>query len=62
MTAYRGGPDALKAVHDSAGWSVLLFTAAGMAVLGWAMTRMEKSIQQHLASPSEASGATPPPP
>ena len=60
MTAYRGGPDALKAVHDSAGWSVLMFTAAGMAVLGWAMTRMEKSIQQHLASVAEASESTPP--
>jgi exosortase/archaeosortase family protein len=48
LTAHRGGPDALKAVHDSAGWSVLLFTAAGMACLAWAITGMEKRIQRAL--------------
>lgn len=50
LTAHRGGPDALKAVHDSAGWSVLLFTAVGMACLAWAITTMEKRIQQDLAA------------
>ena len=55
VTAYRGGPDALKAVHDSAGWSVLLFTAVGMAVLAWAITRMEKRIQAQWASVVQSS-------
>jgi exosortase len=48
ITAYRSGPDALKSVHDSAGWSVLLFTVAGMAALAWIMTRVEKHIQKQL--------------
>lgn len=59
MTAYRGGPDALNAVHDSAGWSVLLFTAVGMAALGWVMTRIEKRIQQ-LTAVADASQEPPP--
>ncbi len=41
VTAHRGGADALKAVHDSAGWSVLLFTAVGIAILAWFVTRLE---------------------
>lgn len=60
MTAYRGGPDALNAVHDSAGWSVLLFTALGMAALGWVMTRIEKRIQQHLTAMADESEEPPP--
>ncbi|MEI6342282.1 MAG: exosortase/archaeosortase family protein [Verrucomicrobiota bacterium] len=54
LTAHKGGPDALKAVHDSAGWSVLVFTAAGMACLAWAMTGIEKRVQQALASTDAA--------
>ena len=60
MTAYRGGPDALKAVHDSAGWSVLFFTAVGMACLGWTMTRLEKRLQQQLAAHQDTSEGIPP--
>lgn len=42
LTAYREGPEALKAVHDSAGWSVLVFTAGGVILLAWALTRLEQ--------------------
>lgn len=41
VTAYRHGPDALKEVHDTAGWSVLVFTFVGVAVLAWVVTRLE---------------------
>lgn len=44
LTAYREGPDALKAVHDSAGWSVLIFTAGGVILLAWALTRVEQRL------------------
>jgi len=60
VTAYRGGPDALNAVHDSAGWSVLVFTAVGMCALGWVMTRIEKRLQQQLTAMAEASQSPPP--
>lgn len=42
LTAYRKGPEALEAVHDSAGWSVLVFTAVGVILLAWWLTRLEK--------------------
>jgi exosortase len=42
-TAYRSGADALKAVHDTAGWSVLLFTAAGLVCLAWIAGRIDKA-------------------
>ncbi len=41
LAAHRGGSDALNAVHDSAGWTVLLFTATGVAVLSWIMVRID---------------------
>ncbi len=44
LTAHRAGAQALKAVHDSAGWSVLLFTAVGIALLAWAVTRLESRL------------------
>lgn len=50
LTAHRAGAEALKAVHDSAGWSVLLFTAAGIAALAWAVTRLEARLQAQATS------------
>lgn len=41
LSAHRGGADALNAVHDSAGWIVLLFTASGVALLSWIMVRID---------------------
>jgi exosortase len=41
-TANAKGPAALESVHDTAGWSILLFTAAGVASLAWLLSRLEK--------------------
>lgn len=44
LTAYRSGSDALNQVHDTAGWSVLVFTAAGIAGLAALAVRLEKML------------------
>jgi len=49
VTAYRHGADALKSVHDTAGWTVLLFTFVGVAALAWVMTKLERNFSQKLA-------------
>ncbi|MSU36185.1 MAG: exosortase/archaeosortase family protein [Pedosphaera sp.] len=41
ITAHQHGAEALKQVHDSAGWSVLVFTGVGVGVLAWCAVRME---------------------
>ena len=40
-TAYRHGAEALKAIHDAAGWSVLAFTAVGLVLLAMLVGRLE---------------------
>ena len=40
-TAYRHGTEALKAIHDAAGWSVLAFTACGLVLLAMVVGRLE---------------------
>jgi exosortase len=42
LTAYRHGDAALKAVHDTAGWSVLAFTAVGVVLLALLVSRLER--------------------
>ncbi len=42
LTAHWRGAEALQSVHDTAGWSVLAFTAAGVAALAWWVERSEK--------------------
>lgn len=42
LEAHRGGSSALDLVHDSAGWTVLLFTATGVIILSWGIGRIEK--------------------
>lgn len=44
LTAARRGVDAVAGVHDTAGWSVLIFTAAGLAALAWFILRVERRI------------------
>lgn len=36
------GPEAVKSAHDSAGWSILVFTTAGLMLFVWWMERLEK--------------------
>ena len=49
LTAHWHGPDALKAVHDSAGWSVLVFTFAGLAALAWLASKLEVAAERYAA-------------
>ncbi len=53
LTAHWHGTDALKAVHDSAGWSVLVFTFAGLAALAWGVARLEASALRHARRQAE---------
>ncbi len=43
---YQGaskGTDAVKGVHDAAGWSVMLFTAAGVGIAAWLVLKLQKA-------------------
>jgi exosortase len=39
------GPESVKGVHDAAGWSVLAFTAAGVALAAWYITRLQRAAE-----------------
>lgn len=41
LTAHHKGIEALEGVHDAAGWSILIFTAVGLILLGWSIVRLE---------------------
>jgi exosortase len=43
ITAHRHGTEALDAVHDRAGWSVLVVTLVGLAAMAWALARWESA-------------------
>jgi hypothetical protein len=40
----------VEGVHDTAGWSVLIFTAGGIALLAWWVARAEKRIAEEMAT------------
>lgn len=44
LVAYRRGIEALHDVHDAAGWSILAFTAAGLILCAWGITRLERKL------------------
>ena len=41
FTANARGLKAVDQFHDTAGWSVLLFTACGVGLLAWLLSRLE---------------------
>lgn len=41
LTANASGGEGVRAVHDAAGWSILIFTAVGVIFLAWLMTKLE---------------------
>lgn len=41
-SAHIGGPEQLHKVHDTAGWSVLAFTAVGLIIISMIITRLER--------------------
>lgn len=43
LTAHRHGTAALDAVHDQAGWSVLVVTLVGLALMAWVLVRWESA-------------------
>ncbi|MGE3309536.1 MAG: exosortase/archaeosortase family protein [Limisphaerales bacterium] len=54
LTAANRGIQAVDGVHDTAGWSVLLFTAAGIGTLAWWVARTEKRLAAEIRSKSPA--------
>jgi exosortase len=44
LTANARGVEAVDQVHDAAGWSILAFTAVGVALLAWFLARIERSL------------------
>jgi exosortase len=44
MTAARHGVAAVTGVHDAAGWSVLVFTTVGLAIVGWRILKAERAM------------------
>lgn len=57
--AHRGGTAALQSAHDTAGWSILVFTAAGLVLTAWVITRLERWARAEIRTPV-AHNATPP--
>jgi exosortase len=45
FTASAKGLEALQGVHDTAGWSILLFTAVAVAGVAWLLCRLEASLR-----------------
>ena len=43
-TAHTKGAAAIASYHDAAGWSILAFTAAGVAAAAWGLGRWEKAL------------------
>jgi exosortase/archaeosortase family protein len=44
LTANARGIEAIKDVHDAAGWSILVFTAAGVILISWLFNRLDKRL------------------
>jgi exosortase len=49
LTANAKGIAAVEKVHDSAGWTILLFTAAGVALCAWLLNKLEKWLAREQA-------------
>ena len=56
-TANAKGVAAIDTVHDAAGWSILLFTAFGVAILAWLFNKIEAKarLSYSLTFPEKAS-------
>lgn len=46
LTANAKGVESISEVHDGAGWSILLFTAVGIAILSWLFAKLEKWLRE----------------
>jgi exosortase/archaeosortase family protein len=45
LMANAHGVKSLDRYHDTAGWSILLFTTCGVALLAWALAKLESSLR-----------------
>jgi exosortase len=45
LMANAHGVQSLDRYHDTAGWSILLFTAAGVVLIAWALAKLESSLR-----------------
>src|SRR5207253_1888856 len=54
FTANSRGIASVEKVHDSAGWSILLFTAIGVAFLAWLMAKLEKAARDQMTQTQPA--------
>ena len=54
---YQGaskGTDAVKGVHDAAGWSVMIFTAAGVGLAAWIVQKLQRTQAAYAAEAAAA--------
>jgi len=42
LVANKGGLGSIQTYHDAAGWSILAFTVAGVVLVAWGLSRVEK--------------------
>jgi len=53
---YQGaakGTDAVRGVHDAAGWSVMIFTAIGVGLAAWIVQKLQKTQAAYAAEAEE---------
>jgi len=44
LTAHERGIDALHGAHDTAGWSILIFTVVSLIAIAWLVGKFENSL------------------
>lgn len=54
LEANAKGIDAVKEVHDAAGWSILAFTAVGVIILAWLFNKLDRSVSAELEVGAES--------
>lgn len=61
LTANAHGIEAIREVHDAAGWSILVFTTTGVILISWLLNRLQQRLDAELAARTgdhEARGET----
>ncbi|PYL00964.1 MAG: exosortase [Verrucomicrobia bacterium] len=61
FTANAGGVEAIQSYHDAAGWSILAFTAFGVMLFSWWLSKLEAAMNRPAAGPMEARDGRPMP-
>ena len=56
-TAHSHGLKAVETAHDTAGWSILAFTAVGVIVLAWALSKAEAQARAEMSKQATQAGA-----